>query len=182
MNGYKSLLLVLFMGAAALTCVGCATGRDETAGVAAMERTVKGNGILINEILEDSAAQRAGLRQGDVIVSYEGTMITDPSFVERDIASSPMGRNIQMTIVRNGKLMRVYMPIVKKESRVINVSRSRKRPDYAVRLIGDYLWLGSYPYPYSVKDLENWLHLMPLAMQPGEEPLVPFTVFSVIVR
>ncbi len=169
------------MSAAAL-CTGCATGADETAGVASMQQTVKGNGILIEEILEDSSADRAGLRQGDVIVSYEGTMITDPSFVERDIASSPMGRMIQMTVVRQGKLMRVYMPIERKESRVVNVSRSRKRPDYAVRLIGDYLWLGSYPYPFNVEDLENLLHLMPLAVQPGEEPLVPFTVFSVIVR
>lgn len=163
-------------------CAGCATG-DESAGVTSMQKTVRQNGILINEVAENSTAERAGLRSGDVIVAYEGTMITDPSFVERDIASSPVGRMIQMTVVRNGKLMRVQLPIERKPTRVVNVSGSRKRPDYSVRLVGDWLWLGTYPYPIDIKDVEKQLQLLPLAIQgPDQIPEVPVTVFSVNVR
>ncbi|MEE9585194.1 MAG: PDZ domain-containing protein [Candidatus Brocadiales bacterium] len=175
----KTIIAMLMV---ATICAGCATG-DESAGVRSMQKTIRQNGILINEIAENSAAQKAGLRSGDVIVSYEGTMIRDPSFVERDIATSPIGRMIQMTVVRHGKLMRVQLPIEKKPTRVINVTHSMKRPDYAVRLAGEWLWLGTYPYPVDITDIENVLKLLPLAIQgPDQEPEVPATIFTVIVR
>ncbi len=173
-------ILTIFLVAA--TCAGCAMG-DESAGVTSMKKTVRENGILIDEVAENSTAERAGLRSGDVIVSYEGTMITDPSFVERDIASSPVGRKIQMTVVRGGKLVRVHLPIERKPTRVINVSGSRRSPDYAVRLAGEWLWLGSYPYPVDIRDLEAVLRMLPMSLQgPEQNPEVPATVFSVIVR
>lgn len=161
-------------------CAGCATG-DEAAMVSA-QKTIRENGILIDEVAENSAAERAGLRSGDVVVSYEGTMITDPSFVERDIATSPVGRTVQMTVVRGGKLVRVYIPIEKKSTRVINITGSRKRPDYAVRLAGEWLWLGTYPYPVNITDLENVLRMLPQSLQGPEQEPAPATIFSVIIR
>ncbi|MFQ5956549.1 MAG: PDZ domain-containing protein [Candidatus Brocadiales bacterium] len=163
-------------------CAGCATD-DETAGVG-VQKAIRENGILIKEVTEGSVAEKAGLKGGDVIVSYEGTMITDPSFVERDIATSPVGRRIQMTVVRRGKLMRVQLPIERKPTRVINVTHSRERPDYSIALADEYLWLGTYPYPVDITDVENMLKLLPKAIQESEHPQEerPATFFTVIVR
>ncbi|MFQ5863532.1 MAG: PDZ domain-containing protein [Candidatus Brocadiales bacterium] len=176
MRYIRVLLLMVAM------CAGCAT-EDETAGVA-VQKTIRENGIMINEVTKGSVAEKAGLKGGDVIVSYEGTMITDPSFVERDIATSPIGRVIQMTVVRRGKLMRVQLPIEKKPTRVINVTHSRERPDYSLALAGEYLWLGTYPYPVDITDIENVIRLLPKAIQEAEHPQAetPATFFTVIVR
>lgn len=174
---------ILALLLAVTVCAGCSTGGDESAGVASMQRTTKQDGIMIDEVAEDSTAERAGLRSGDVIVAYEGTMITDPSFVERDIAASQVGRTIQMTVVRNGRLMTIQLPIERKPTRVVNVSGSRKRPDYSVRLAGEWLWLGTYPYPVDIKDINRQLQSLPFAIQgPDQIPEVPATVFSINVR
>ncbi len=175
----RYICVLLLMAA---LCGGCAATQDETAGVA-VQKTIRENGILINEITRGSTAEKAGLRAGDVIVSYEGTMITDPSFVERDIATSPIGRVIQMTVVRHGKLMRVKLPIERKPTRVINVTHSRERPDYSIALADEYLWLGSYPYLVDITDVENAIRLLPQAIQgPEQIPETPATIFTVIVR
>lgn len=175
----KYIHILLLMVA---VCLGCAA-EDETAGVVT-HKAIRENGILIKEITEDSVAQKAGLKEGDVIVSYEGTMITDPSFVERDIATSPIGRVIQMTVVRRGKLMRVQLPIERKPTRVINVTHSRESPDYSIPVVGEYVWLGSYPYLVDITDVENVRKLLPKAIQESEHPQAesPATIFTVIVR
>ena len=50
-----------------------------------------------------SAADRAGLRQGDVITALNGTAITDPNTFRNMIASSGPGSEVTLTVKRDGK-------------------------------------------------------------------------------
>lgn len=165
----------------AILCVGCATGVKERAGVG-LEPAEKEDGILVKVVKEGSAAQKAGLQPGDVVVAYEGKRIVDPGYVERDVETSPIGRRIQMTIIRGGKLSLLEMTIEKRRSRVVNVSPYGEPPDYSIR-VTDFLWIGSYPYTVSIKEVQAQLKLLPSAIRDlDQRPFTPATVLTVPVR
>jgi predicted metalloprotease with PDZ domain len=174
MKFWQALILFAF-------CVGCATGGQERAGVG-LQEAAKENGILVKEVKEGGAAEKAGLQPGDVIVGYEGKRITDPGFVERDVEVSPMGRRVQLTILRAGKPMSLEMIIERARSRVVNVSPPGETPDYSVR-VDDFLWLGSYPYPIDIRDVQDQLGLLPKAIRDQDQrPFTPADIFTVIIR
>ena len=175
MKGIPGLILILIL------CAGCATGGKERAGVD-LQQAAKENGILVKEVKEGSAAQKAGLQPGDVIVAYEGKSVADPGFVERDVEVSPVGRKVQMTIIRAGKPIPLEMAIERRRSRVVNVSAAGETPDYSVRA-DDILWVGSYPYPVTITEVRDQLKLLPSAIQDQDQrPFTPATVFTVIVK
>jgi serine protease Do len=60
-------------------------------------------GILIAQVSEDSPAAQAGLRQGDVIVAYQGKPVTDVGRFRNQVSLTSPGSREQLTIVRDGK-------------------------------------------------------------------------------
>ena len=60
-------------------------------------------GVLIAQVSRDSPAERAGLRQGDVIVAYRGEPVTDVGSFRNSVALTRPGRREQLTILRKGK-------------------------------------------------------------------------------
>lgn len=60
-------------------------------------------GVLVNDVLEGSPADKAGLKQGDVIVGFKGEKIQSlPSF-RLKVASSPVGKSAEVEYLREGK-------------------------------------------------------------------------------
>jgi serine protease Do len=62
-----------------------------------------GQGILVAQVSEDSPAQKAGLRQGDVIIVYGGEPVNDVGGFRNRVSLTPPGRMEQLTILRDGK-------------------------------------------------------------------------------
>lgn len=58
-------------------------------------------GILIAEVSEGSPAQEAGLRQGDVIVEFEGETVRDVGDFRNRVSLKPPGTSTSLTIIRN---------------------------------------------------------------------------------
>jgi S1-C subfamily serine protease len=63
----------------------------------------QGPGVVVYQVQSGSAADRAGLRQGDVITALNGTAITDPNTFRNMIASSGPGSEVTLTVKRDGK-------------------------------------------------------------------------------
>jgi len=63
----------------------------------------QGPGVVVYQVQPGSAAERAGLRQGDVITALNGTAITDPNTFRNMIASSGPGSEVTLTIKRDGR-------------------------------------------------------------------------------
>ncbi len=61
------------------------------------------SGVYINEVLKGSAAEKAGLQKGDVIVALGGQKITDGSSVQAKVSSYRPGDKAEVSYVRNGK-------------------------------------------------------------------------------
>jgi serine protease Do len=62
-------------------------------------------GALVSSIAEDSPADRAGLKQGDVITAYQGKSIEDPATLQREVTRTPVGTKAAMKVIRDGRDM-----------------------------------------------------------------------------
>ena len=60
-------------------------------------------GILIAQVSEDSPAAKAGLKTGDLIVEYQGKVVTDVGNFRNRVALTAPGSKAKLTIIRNGK-------------------------------------------------------------------------------
>lgn len=70
----------------------------------AKEKKIPANeGIYIDSVMADGAAQSAGIRPGDVIIKLDGNMIKTSSQLQEDIARHKPGDEITLVVLRQGK-------------------------------------------------------------------------------
>lgn len=60
-------------------------------------------GALIAHIVKGGPADRAGIRKGDVVIGYEGREIPDGATLRKEVAVSPIGQEVKLTVIRNRK-------------------------------------------------------------------------------
>jgi serine protease Do len=70
-------------------------------------------GALIEAIMEASPAARAGLKPGDVILSYNGRPIVDWKDLRNRVAETEPGREVSVGILREGRNLKVPVKIEK---------------------------------------------------------------------
>lgn len=63
----------------------------------------KAEGILVNRIYENSPAEKAGLKEGDVILECNGTKLEDPSDLQKIVIGSPIGTVLKLKVLRENK-------------------------------------------------------------------------------
>ena len=61
------------------------------------------NGAFVGRVRPGTAADKAGLEQGDVIVALGGQQVLKADDLHRLIAEMPKGRDLSLTYVRRGK-------------------------------------------------------------------------------
>jgi len=60
-------------------------------------------GALIAEVTKGSPADKAGIRRGDVVLSYRGKEISDASMLRNEVANTPIGEQVKILIWRDKK-------------------------------------------------------------------------------
>jgi serine protease Do len=75
------------------------------------------DGVVVNQLHRQSAAYRAGLEPGDIIVAYNGTRISDPSQFVRLVADSSIGSTARVDVVRAGRRHTIRIPIEAQQER-----------------------------------------------------------------
>jgi serine protease Do len=60
----------------------------------------EGFGVLIIEVMEGTPAEKAGLKNGDLVVGFEEQQVTETRLLQRLIASAGPGRDVRLTILR----------------------------------------------------------------------------------
>lgn len=61
------------------------------------------NGVIVAEVVQGGPADEAGIKQGDIITGYRGQEITDASGLRDAVANTPIGQEVKVTVMRNGK-------------------------------------------------------------------------------
>ncbi|RZM75438.1 HhoA/HhoB/HtrA family serine endopeptidase [Leptolyngbya iicbica] len=61
-------------------------------------------GILIADVVGNSPAARAGLKQGDILVSVGGQPVTEAAEVQNLVEAAGVGQNLSLQVRRNGRV------------------------------------------------------------------------------
>lgn len=84
------------------------------------------DGVLIDDVTSNSPAEHAGLRTGDIVVSFNGRKVSDANQLRNAVASQRPNSNVEMEVIRDGKLrnIKVMVGLLKEE-----VQRESDLPD-----------------------------------------------------
>jgi serine protease Do len=71
----------------------------------------KARGALVAGVTEDGPAAKVGIKPGDVVVSLDGKDVADMKALPRMVADTPIGKTVDVTVIRDGKPMVFKVPV-----------------------------------------------------------------------
>ena len=60
-------------------------------------------GAVVEDVAEESAAEKAGIRQGDVVVEFDGERVRSATQLTRLVQETPSGRKVSAVVIRDGQ-------------------------------------------------------------------------------
>jgi serine protease Do len=78
---------------------------------AAAERLGRSGGVQLLQVLEDSPAQRAGLRRGDLLIELDGEQVSDANALQRLMVQERIGRTVTARVLRDGSELSVSVTL-----------------------------------------------------------------------
>ncbi len=69
------------------------------------------DGVLVRSVIKDTAAEKAGMRAGDVITKIDGTGVTTPNEVSSAVRSASANKTFSVELVREHKEMTLSVNI-----------------------------------------------------------------------
>ncbi len=60
----------------------------------------EGYGALIVEVIQETPAARAGLKNGDLVVAFRGRPVVDTRTLQRLVTATPAGQEVALTVLR----------------------------------------------------------------------------------
>jgi serine protease Do len=91
-------------------------------------------GALVAQVVPGSPAEKAGIAQGDVIVEFGGKAIAESKDLPQIVASTAVGKSVDVKLVRDGKALDRQVKISEMEENVtVNNAPARKTLGIAVQ-------------------------------------------------
>src|SRR5215471_5292052 len=86
-------------------------------GVSLRDPQTAGSGAVIAELADGSPASTGGLRDGDLIVEFDGKQVKSPNQLAEIVAGTPVGRTVKLKFVRNGQAQTASITIAERPGR-----------------------------------------------------------------
>jgi serine protease Do len=77
--------------------------QDLTPALAKSLRAGTGKGVLVAEVVRGGPADRGGLKKNDVVIYFQGKETPDSSSFLNEVIQTPIGKDIKITVLREGK-------------------------------------------------------------------------------
>ena len=68
-------------------------------------------GAVVEDVRSDSAAAKAGMKAGDVIVSFDGERVRSARHFERIVSETPGGRTVDASVMRDGSRVNLKVTV-----------------------------------------------------------------------
>lgn len=88
--------------------------RDVEEGDVTREKLAAQAGAVIEDVRSDSPAAAAGMKAGDVVISFAGETVRSARQLSRLIEESPDGRGVDVVVMRNGTGAKVTLKVTPK--------------------------------------------------------------------
>jgi len=60
-------------------------------------------GALVTEVVKGGPGEKAGMKQGDIVIGYRGREITNAGTLRKEVTFSPIGQKVKVAVFRKGK-------------------------------------------------------------------------------
>lgn len=89
-------------------------------------------GALVSDVKVDSPADRAGVRQGDVVISYQGSAVEDAVALQRMVTGTTIGSKVPVKVFRDGHAKELTITIGEQpDTAKIAKAEAEEQGDYA---------------------------------------------------
>ncbi len=85
-------------------------------------------GALVAKINEGSPAAKAGVKPGDVVLKFDGKDITKMRSLPRIVAETPIGKQVDMDVWRNGKIVTLKVTVGELKEQPQDEAKDEERP------------------------------------------------------
>lgn len=90
---------------------------------------LEGNkGALVVDVIPGSAAEAGGVRRGDVIVKFNGKNIDEMNELPRIVASTPVGKEVEVGIIREGKPLTLRLKVSELKDETVAAGQEKAKP------------------------------------------------------
>ena len=86
-------------------------------------------GALVADVMENSPAEKAGIKRGDLIVSYNGKKVKDNDTLPRLVAATEIGKTAKIVLIRNKKQMEVNVVVGELQDEALKAKKSEIEKD-----------------------------------------------------
>jgi serine protease Do len=76
-------------------------------------------GAEVTNVAEDSPAAKAGIKEGDIVLDYDGTTVQGIEQITRLVRETPVGRQVKISVWRNGAAQTLTATIEARKGMVI---------------------------------------------------------------
>ncbi|HEY7531360.1 MAG TPA: DegQ family serine endoprotease, partial [Nitrospiraceae bacterium] len=88
-------------------------------------------GALVSDVKEDSPADQAGLKQGDIIMTYQNAAIEDAVVLQRMVTRTTVGTKVPVTVIRDGHEKKLTVTIGEQPETARMAKAQTEQADYA---------------------------------------------------
>ncbi|MBT0665222.1 DegQ family serine endoprotease [Geobacter pelophilus] len=84
----------------------------------------KTTGALVAEVMSGGPAEKAGIRQGDIITKVAGKEIKNPKQLQLAVAEIPIGQKTEIEVYREGKSLKITLTVASSDSAEASAAHS----------------------------------------------------------
>jgi serine protease Do len=89
-------------------------------------------GALVSDVVKDGPADKTGIERGDIIVEFDGKEIAESKDLPRIVAAMPVGKNVTIKLMRNGKAINKDVRIAQMEETTREAARTPSRKQVGI--------------------------------------------------
>jgi serine protease Do len=94
----------------------------------------KERGALVGDVVPQGPADKAGIKRGDVIVSYDGKKLDDSAALPGLVGSTPVGKTVAVEVMRDGKTRTVNVAISKLNDQTAAVNTKQEKSEWGLAM------------------------------------------------
>jgi hypothetical protein len=81
----------------------------------------KGEGVFIQGLVDDSPAEEAGFKEGDIVIEVDGKKVTDQETLRKMIREAKPGAKMSVSVMRKGKKVSLSITVGEQEAKEMSI-------------------------------------------------------------